>query len=44
MFSESHIELEPGYQYTARDAFVDRCYLFASIGMLVGLIAGLLKG
>jgi hypothetical protein len=38
MFSETHIELEPGYQYTPNDSLLDRCMLGASVGMLAGLL------
>ena len=36
MFSETHIELDPGYEYQP-ETLVDKCMLGASIGMLSGM-------
>lgn len=36
MFSETHIELEPGYQYEGNKTG-DGCLIGASIGMIAGL-------
>lgn len=47
MFSETHIELEQGYQYAPNGDLLDNCMIGASIGMLAGMAVfffGELKG